>query len=163
MSDGMRIALIGVVASLLGTLVGGAVTYAVTQSQISSQEAESHRTERLDAYSTYFGDSEKFWIEVQTITNEGFRPKAVTTAQRADLNTYGETLIGDYARVTLLAPLRVRAVAGQLEGANVTGWNALVGGVIRYRVYDQTKNEVVLKNGLLKQFADVMRNDLGTS
>jgi ABC-type lipoprotein release transport system permease subunit len=33
MADGMRIALIGVVASLLGTLIGGGVTYAVTQSQ----------------------------------------------------------------------------------------------------------------------------------
>src|SRR5262252_1058053 len=124
MSDGMRIALIGVVASLLGTLVGGAVTYAVTQSQISSQKAESRRAERLDAYSTYFGDSEKFWIEVQTITSEGLHPKAVTSVQRADLNTFGERLIGDYARVALLAPPRVREVASQLEGANVTGWNS---------------------------------------
>jgi hypothetical protein len=59
MADGMRIALIGVVASLLGTLIGGGVTYAVTQSQISSQKAESRRSERLDAYSTYLGDTNK--------------------------------------------------------------------------------------------------------
>jgi hypothetical protein len=157
-----RIALIGVGGALLGTLVGGGVTYAVTQSQISSQKAESRRTERLDAYSTYFGDSEKFWVDVQTITREGLHPKAVTAAQRADLNVFGETLIGDYARVVLLAPLHVRDAATQLEAANVAVWNALAGGSIEYRRYAQLAREVILKKGLLKQFADAMREDLGT-
>jgi hypothetical protein len=161
MSLETRIALIGVLGALLGTLVGGGVTYAVTQSQISSQKEESRRSERLDAYSTYFGDSEKFWIDVQTITAEGLHPKAVTAAQRADLNTFGETLIGDYARVALLAPLHVRDVAAQLEKANVAVWNALAGGSIDYRAYAQVRDEVLLKHGMLKQFADATREDLG--
>ncbi len=160
MSAETRIALIGVFGALLGTLVGGGVTYAVTQSQISSQKAESRRTERLDAYSTYFGDSQKFAIEVQTITSEALHPKSVTAAQRTELNTFGETLIGDYARVVLLAPRHVGRVAGQLEGANVAIWNALASSSIHYR---QFKGAGIRERGLIKQFALATRADLGTS
>jgi hypothetical protein len=160
MSDGMRIALIGVVASLMGTLIGGGITYAVTQSQISSQEAESHRTERLDAYSTYFGESEKFLVDVQTITGEGLRPRAVTSAQRTDVNTFGETLIGDYARVVLLAPVHVVQLADQLQRENVEVWNDLVGGKIDYRHYDPAVSKLSV---LIRQFTHATRKDIGAS
>jgi hypothetical protein len=156
MSDGMRIALVGVVASLFGTLIGGGVTYAVTQSQISSQKAESRRTERLDAYSTYFGDSQKFSVEVQTLTSGN----VLTAAQRAELNTFGETLIGDYARVVLLAPRHVAHLAGRLEQSNVGVWNALVSRPIKYRKYIRAAKE---ERSLIRLFELATRNDLGTS
>lgn len=159
MSDGMRIALIGVVASLLGTLIGGGVTYAVTQSQISSTKAESRRAERLNAYSAYLADTERFWIYISTITEEGLQPKAVTDAQRAELNTYGETLIGDYAQAGLLAPPSVGQFVRQLQRANIVGWNAVAGGSIDYRQLDKVE---LKRDGLIKQFAAAMKEDLGT-
>lgn len=165
MSDGMRIALIGVVGALLGTLVGGGVTYVVTQSQISSQRAEARRSERLDAYSTYLGDTEKFWNYTFTITKEGLTPKAVTATQRADLNNYGGTLIGDVARIGLLAPPHVALVAQQLYQANTAAWNALAGGAISYGDYDRAVNEALgtkKQRGLIPQFSEAIRADLGT-
>ena len=165
MSDGMRIAVLGIVASLLGTLIGGGVTYAVTQSQISSQRAESRRAERLDAYSTYLGDTGKFWNYTFTILNEGLQPKSVTAAQRADLNNFGGTLIGDFTRIGLLAPPRVAGVAQQLYLADTTAWGDLVGGRIRYGDYTRAYHAVQgtkTKTGLVSQFRDAIREDLGT-
>lgn len=159
MSDGMRIALIGVVASLLGTLIGGGVTYAVTQSQISSKRADDRRTERLDAYSAFSGDTQRFWIYVQTIISEGLQPKAINSAQREGLNTYGESLIGDWARIRLLAPRPVAQIAGKLETMNVQGWSYLAGGHIRY--VKLTHLETPLSKEIT-QFAHVTRADLGT-
>ena len=159
MSDGMRIALVGVIASLLGTLIGGAVTYAVTQSQISSQKEESHRTERLDAYSTYVADTDKFWIYADTITEEGLTPKAVTAAQRASLNTYGETLVGDYVRTQLLAPPHVAQLVREVQQEGGAALNALLQDRIDYGQFTRAEKK---KNALLKQFGEAMRKDLGT-
>jgi hypothetical protein len=155
----MRIALVGVIASLFGTLIGGGVTYAVTQSQISSQKAEARRAERLDAYSTYLADTDKFWVYADTITEGGLKPKAVTGAQRAVLSTYGETLIGDYVRTALLAPPHVGELAREVQRANAVALNALLSGKIDYAEFTATENE---KNGQLKQFGDSMKEDLGT-
>ena len=60
----MRVALIGVVGALAGTLAGGLVTWAVTKDQLASQRADARRTERLTAYSQYFGDAASFWTQV---------------------------------------------------------------------------------------------------
>jgi hypothetical protein len=158
-----RIALIGVVGALAGTLVGGLVTYAVTQQQISSQKAESRRTERLDAYSAYFGDSTKFWIDASTITEAGLHPKSITASQRTNLNSLAQTLIGEYARVSLLAPPRVRAAAKQLINANIDILNELGSGSIEYGPYERTLRRVQGKDSLLSQFDVAMRADLGTS
>jgi hypothetical protein len=160
MSDGMRIALVGVIASLLGTLIGGGVTYAVTQSQLSSQKAEARRTERLAAYSAYLADTERFWIYADTITEEGKTPKAVTAAQRASLNTYGETLVGDDVQIALLAPPRLGQLANEVQQANGTALNALLSGKISYRRFFPAEKA---KNSWLRQFGDATRADLGTS
>jgi hypothetical protein len=160
MSDGMRIALVGVIASLFGTLIGGGVTYAVTQSQLSSQNAEAHRTERLKAYSAYLADTERFWIYADTITEEGKTPKAVTAAQRASLNTYGETLVGDDVQIALLAPPRLGQLANEVQQANGTALNALLSGKISYRRFFPAEKA---KNSWLRQFGDATRADLGTS
>jgi hypothetical protein len=159
MSDGMRIALVGVIASLVGTLIGGGVTYAVTQSQISSTKAESRRAERLNAYSGFSGDTQRFWIYVGTIIDQGLHPSAITSAQRAGLNTYGEALIGDWAQIRLLAPRQVAHIAGELETMNVQGWNYLAGGTIRYKKLARLQAPLSRE---FKQFAHVTRADLGT-
>ena len=159
MSDGMRIALVGVIASLLGTLIGGGVTYAVTQSQISSQKDEARRTERLDAYAAYLADTERFWVYAVTITEEGAQPKSVTAAQRAKLNTYSTTLIGDFVRTGLLAPPPVGLVAHDVQVTNLAGLNALVGDKINYQRFARLQ----FKNGtLVKQFGAATRADLGS-
>ena len=162
MSAEARIALIGVVGALAGTLVGGGVTYAVTQDQISSQKVESRRTERLDAYAAYYGDSTRFWLEVFTITEAGEHPKSLTASQRTALNTLAETLTGEFVRLQLLAPTYVRAVAQRLNNVNTIALNALGSGAIQYRDYNQAAQEVTGNRGLIRQFAIAMRRDLGT-
>src|SRR5436309_15307369 len=96
-----RIALIGIVGALTGTLVGGLVTWAITQDQISSQKEEARRAERLDAYSQYFGDAARFWTQALTLYEVTPAPTRLNPADAASLQALQATLTQEYARVSL--------------------------------------------------------------
>ena len=166
MSNETRIALIGVLGALAGTLVGGAVTYKVTQEQISSQRVESRRAERVDAYAKYFGDATRLWTRVFAMTEVDPRPKSLTDDELTDLNTIQETLNGEFALVVLLAPRPVRRVAQALNNVNTNVWNVLNLDRIDWKGYTAARDEAIgTKNatGLLKEFADAAKVDLGTN
>jgi hypothetical protein len=158
-----RIAMIGVVGALTGTLVGGLVTYAVTQDQISSQKAESRRTERLDAYAKYFGDASRLWTRVFAIMEGGDRPTTLAAADRTELSSLEETLIGEYALISLVAPKKVVRAAGSLYGVDLDVWNALNSAPIDVGLYNQAKATIRSKTSPLSEFEHVTRADLGTA
>jgi hypothetical protein len=159
----MRIALIGVLGALAGTLTGGLITWVVTQDQLSAQRADTRRAERLDAYSKYFGDAARLWTQVGNIYEVTPRPKSLNASQTATIKSLEETLARDYALVVLLAPERVRKIARELNVADTYVGNALQSSPIRTGLYEQAKNQAVLgPSPLLKQFSDAAEKDLGT-
>ena len=159
-----RIALIGVVGALAGTLVGGLVTWVVTQDQLSSQKAEARRAERLDAYTNYFGDAARLWTQEFSIVATRPRPKTLNGPQKAALTTLEETLTRDYALVALVAPKGVRTVARELNNADTDLGNALLGEQIDYRLYEQAKGKAAAgPSPLLLQFENAAKDDLGTA
>jgi hypothetical protein len=164
MSLETRIALIGVVGALTGTLVGGLVTYAITQEQISSQTSESHRQQRLDAYAAFFGDATKLWSQVFASVRVDPQPKSLDAATRGTLSAVQEELIAEFARLALLAPPRVRNVGQKLNNVDTDVWNALNARRIDYETYNRAASQIIPAHGqgLLKQFADAMRQDLRT-
>jgi hypothetical protein len=163
MSLETRIAVIGVVGALTGTLVGGLVTYAITQQQISSQKSESRRAERLNAYSTYLGDASRLWTQVFQAVEVTPRPDRLQPSEKQDLKELEETAARDYAAVALVAPQQVRGAAKDLNGANTTVWNALNTFPIDYTLYADAKRHIVPeKASLLARFRDEARRDLGT-
>ena|SRR5215208_3759735 len=163
MSLETRIAVIGLAGALAGTIVGGAITYKVTQEQISSQRTESRRAERLDAYAKYFGDATKLWTRIFAFAEVEPRPKSLDEAELTDLNTIEETLTGEFALVVLLGPRPIRGVAQALHNVNTDVWNALNLDRIDWVGYRLAKKQATAKNGLLKQFADAAKADLGTN
>jgi hypothetical protein len=166
MSLETRIAVIGVVGALTGTLVGGLVTYAITQQQISSQKSESRRADRLNAYSSYFGDAARLWTQVVDTVDVTPRPTRLQPSERQDLKELQATLLRDYALVALVAPDDVRSAAQSLNGANTTVWNALNSVPIDYALYSQAHRQIYPKDyrdSLLRRFTNEARSDLDTS
>jgi hypothetical protein len=156
-----RIALIGVAGALAGTLVGGLVTWKITQDQISSQKTEAHRTERLDAYTQYFGDAARFWTQVDLLTNVTPPPTALTAAQATALTALQATLTQDYARVALVAPESVHRAAQSLNAVTTEAGNALEGDTIDAKGYAQASAQIFgPKNDLLRRFTAAARADL---
>ena len=159
-----RIALIGVMGALAGTLVGGLVTWYVTQEQIESQRADARRAERLDAYSKYFGDAARLWTQVSTIYDVTPRPTKLSESETADLKALQETLTREYALIALLAPENVRNVARELNVANTAVWNALQSSPIDHELYeDARKRASGMPTNLLQEFRDAAQEDLGTA
>jgi hypothetical protein len=159
----MRIALIGVLGALAGTLTGGLVTWVVTQDQLASQRADTRRAERLDAYSKYFGDAAQLWTQVFNIYEVTPRPTTLNASETVTIKTLEETLARDYALVVLLAPERVRKVARALNVADTHVGNALQSTPIRFGLYKQARDQAALgPNALLTQFSEAAEKDLGT-
>ncbi len=163
MSLETRIAVIGVVGALTGTLVGGLVTYAVTQQQISSQKSESRRSDRLTAYSNYFGDAARLWTQVFAAVEVTPRPTRLQPSETQDLKELEATLTRDYALVALVAPQRVRSAAQALNGANTAVWNALNSVPINYHDYAKVRPQIATPgDNLLRRFTNEARRDLGS-
>jgi hypothetical protein len=158
-----RIALIGVLGALAGTLTGGLVTWVVTQDQLSSQRADARRAERLDAYSNYLGDAARLWTQVSLLYDQTPPPKKLTTSDIAALKTLQATLTREYSVVALVAPERIRKLARALNEANTAAGNALESDPILKSDY---KRAYALgagsPNNFLQQFATAVRSDLGT-
>ena len=158
----MRIALIGIAGALAGTLAGGLVTWAVTKDQLASQRADARRTERLTAYSQYFGDAASLWTQVFDIYEVSPRPPSLTRAQTAGLRKLEERLTREYALVALLAPDHLRSLARELNNADTDVGNALGTDPIDYEGYKEAMKQVVGPNSLLRQFTDAAKKDIGT-
>jgi hypothetical protein len=158
-----RIALIGVVGALAGALVGGLITWKVTQEQLSSQKADARRAERLDAYSTYFGDAARLWTQVVDVYEVTPRPTRLSDSEAASLRALEETLTREYALVALLAPDSVRTVARKLNSADTEVGNALQSIPIEHGLYEDALNKAAGPNKLLAQFAAAAQKDLGTA
>ncbi len=86
-----RIALIGVVGALAGTLTGGLVTWLVTQDQLASQKTETRRAERLDAYSTYLGDAARLWTQVSLLYGRRTTRKRTSRPLRTQTTSFGNS------------------------------------------------------------------------
>lgn len=157
-----RIALIGVVGALAGALVGGLITWKVTQEQLSSQRVDARRAERLDAYSRYFGDAARLWTQAVDIAEVTPRPTRLSESDAASLRTLEETLTREYALVALLAPDSVRSVARRLNAADTEVGNALQSTPIEYGVYKDARDKAAGPDKLLAQFAVAAQRDLGT-
>jgi hypothetical protein len=158
-----RVALIGVVGALAGTLAGGLITWVVTQDQLASQRADARRAERLDAYSEYFADAARLWTQVFTIYEVTPRPTRFSASETAALKALQETLTREYALVTLLAPERVHNVARELNAANTDVWNALQSYPIDQKLYrDAKKRATGSPTNLLQEFLAMAKKDLGT-
>src|SRR3954451_15014081 len=142
MSLETRIAVIGVAGALAGTLVGGLVTYGITQDQISSQKSEARRQQRLDAYAAFYADATKLWSQVYASVAVDPQPKSLDAATRGTLSTNQEELIAEFARLALLAPPHVRKVAQKLNNEDTNVWNALNARRIDYREYNRASNQV---------------------
>jgi len=162
MSLETRIAVIGVVGALTGTLVGGLVTYAVTQQQISSQKSESRRADRLSAYSNYYGDASRLWAEVFQDVEVTPRPTHLDPSARKEVKDVETTLTRDYALVALVAPQHLRQVAHDLAVTNTKVWNALNSDPIDYALYTEARGEIRGANSPLTRFTDEARRDLGS-
>jgi hypothetical protein len=159
-----RVALIGVVGALAGTLAGGLVTWVVTKDQLSSQRAESRRAERLDAYAEYFGDAARLWTQVFTFYEVTPRPTELSEADTAALKALEETLTREYALVTLLAPESVHSAARELNDANTDVWNALQSYPIDRSLYQDAKKRATGRpTNLLQRFLAAAKEDLGTA
>lgn len=158
-----RIALIGVLGALAGTLVGGLVTWAITQDQISTQKEEARRSERLDAYSQYFGDAARFWTQALTLYEVTPPPTHLNAADAASLQALQATLTQEYARVSLLAPKNVHAAAQALNSANTRLGNALESVPIDAKGYLAARNQIGgSSDNLLRRFSEAAKEDLGT-
>jgi hypothetical protein len=155
-----RIALIGVVGALVGALTGGLVTWVVTQDQIASQRVDSHRAERLDAYSKYFGDAAYFANVVFTLYDKTPTPKSLPGPEVATLRTLGATLERDYALVDLLAPEGVRRVALDLLNSDIDLGNALESSPILVHLFNEATRD---NESSLQKFVDAARHDLGSA
>lgn len=159
-----RVALIGVVGALAGTLAGGLVTWVVTQDQIASQRADTRRAERLDAYAKYFGDAARLWTQVFNVYEVTPRPTRLSDSDTAALKALEETLTREYALIALLAPDSVRNVARELNDANTAVWNALHSDPIDHETYEDAKERAAVgPTNLLKRFSDAAKRDLGTA
>ena len=158
-----RLALLGIAGALLGTLTGGLVTWLVTRDQLAAQRADTRRAERLNAYSTYYGDTAQFWTKVFDLYAVTPRPKRLQESDKAALRTLKESLTRDFALVSMLAPDRVSRVAGKLYVADIQVGNALESDPIVPGLYERSAKQV---NGgrtpLLKQFVRAARRDLHT-
>ena len=163
MSLETRIAVIGLAGALAGTIVGGAITYKVTQEQISSERTESRRAERRDAYAKYFGDATKLWTHVFAIMEGGDRPKTLPGSARTELGGLEETVVGDYALIALVAPKRVAAVAYDLNNVSIDVWNALNSQPIVVSDYNRVKRKMLSRDSPLRGFQEIARVDLGTA
>jgi hypothetical protein len=161
----MRIALIGIVGALAGTLVGGVITWKVTQDQLSSQRADARRAERLDAYSTYLGDAGRLWTQAIDIYQVRPRPTRLDSGQAASLARLAETLTRDYSVIALLAPDSVRNVARKLNIADTAVLNVLQDQQIEYEgpYTNALSKATVGPNNLLAQFSAAAKRDLGTT
>jgi len=159
----LRTALIGIISALVGTLVGGAVTWAITHEQIANEKTEARRAERLDAYSKYFGDAARLWTEVFDVYEVTPPPKTLTAAETTPIKELQATLTREYALVALVAPDSVRNVARQLNNVNTDVYNALASVPIQQAQYERAKRQATEgQTNLLAAFLDAAKRDLGT-
>ena len=89
--------------------------------------------------------------------------KSLDATELTDLNTIEETLTGEFALVALLAPRPIGIVAQALNNVNTDVWNALNVDRIDWDGYGLAKKQIIGANGLLKQFADAAKADLGSN
>jgi hypothetical protein len=120
----LLIALIGVFGALAGTVVGGLVTWKVTDIQISAQRHDQQLAERRDAYAAYLGDAASFWLQAQVDAKTLVAALPLGAKEKASLDTVEGTLTRENALVALLAPAVVRKAAALL---NTIDTNALDG------------------------------------
>ena len=129
-----RAALIGVAAALLGSLVGGLVTWGVTREQIDSQRQDARRAERLAAYKTFAADAYAFWNQAQvfvhqdTASSKSARTLSMVTLTKQQLRALSASqaqLTPAYVLVALFAPDRVATSAKHVTKLTNDIWTLL--------------------------------------
>jgi hypothetical protein len=159
-----RIALIGVLGALAGTVVGGLITWAIANTQIQAQRQDAQLAERRVAYSTYFGDAAQLWTQVQVVGARHPHPTSLSASEAGALNALEERLTKEYALLVLLAPANVHAAASNLNQQDTAVQNVLLGKPIMWADYDVVYEKATGgTDNLLVQFIDAAKKDLGVS
>lgn len=129
-----RVALIGVAAALLGSLVGGLVTWGVTREQIDSQRQDARRAERLAAYKTFAADAYAFWNQAQVFVHQDTASSksavtlsgvTLTKPQLRALSASQAQLTPAYVLVALFAPDSVATGAKHVTKLTNDIWTLL--------------------------------------
>ena len=166
-----RVALIGVAAALLGSLVGGLVTWGVTREQIDSQRQDARRAERLAAYKTFAADAYAFWNQAQVFVHQDTAasesPKSLsevtlTKPQLRALSASQAQLTPAYVLVALFAPDRVAKNAKQVTQLTNGIWtlleNATQSQPASLREFNKDEDR---DHNALNLFLSTSRQDLG--
>jgi hypothetical protein len=165
------VALIGVAAALVGSLVGGLVTWGVTREQIASQRQDARRAERLAAYKTFAADAYAFWNQAQVAVLEDTAASksaaslsgvTLTKPQLQALSASQARLTPAYVLVALFAPESVAKSARHVTGLTNNLWT-LLGNATRsqpasLRKFASTENQ---DQTALTLFLSASRKDLG--
>ena len=166
-----RAALIGVAAALLGSLVGGLVTWGVTREQIDSQRQDARRAERLAAYKTFAADAYAFWNQAQVFELEDAAQSksavslsgvTLTKPQLRALSASQAQLTPAYVLVALFAPEGVAESAKRVTGLTNGLWT-LLGGATQSQPASlgEFTNAKDQDQKALKLFLSASRKDLG--
>jgi hypothetical protein len=166
-----RVALIGVGAALVGSLIGGLVTWGVTREQIASQREDARRAERLAAYKTFAADAYAFWNQAQVFQLEDAAASksaaslsgvTLTKPQLQALSASQAQLTPAYVLVALFAPDRVAESAKNVTGLTNDLWtlleNATHSQPASLDKFTMTKDQ---DRNALKLFLSAARKDLG--
>jgi hypothetical protein len=166
-----RVALIGVAAALLGSLVGGLVTWGVTREQINSQRQDARRAERLAAYKTFAADAYAFWNQAQVFVNQdraasnsasSLTDVTLTEPQLRALSASQAQLTPAYVLVALFAPDRVAKSAKHVTKLTNDIWalleNATQSQPASVRAFNEGEDR---DHKALNLFLSTSRQDLG--
>ena len=166
-----RVALIGVGAALVGSLIGGLVTWGVTREQIASQREDARRAERLAAYKTFAADAYAFWNQAQVFVHEDTAASksasslsnvTLTKPQFRALSASQAQLTPAYVLVALFAPEGVAESAKRVTGLTNGLWT-LLGGATQSQPASlgEFTNAKDQDQKALKLFLSASRKDLG--
>jgi hypothetical protein len=165
------VALIGVGAALVGSLIGGLVTWGVTREQIASQREDARRAERLAAYKTFAADAYAFWNQAQVFELEDAAQSksavslsgvTLTKPQLRALSASQAQLTPAYVLVALFAPEGVAESAKHVTGLTNDLWtlveNATQSQPASLRKFTSTEKQ---DRNSLALFLSASRRDLG--
>lgn len=161
----LRIAVLGAVAALGGSLIGGLVTWLVTHESVVSERDAVRRAERRDAYAMYYGDAAalatRAALDARLLVPQRGVPRTSPVERDrllAELDRRAEELAKDQALVVLLGPKRVSDAAFALDSADRTLRDAITA-----QPYDDEERLVAQHKtaSALNTFAVEAKRDLG--
>jgi hypothetical protein len=159
------VAIIGVVAALLGAGLGGVFTYFVTVHSEDTKRTEDRRVERRDAYAQFYGDAMALADQVtvqmpQVIKAKSGNPIDHATLDRiqVDFNEKRRQLSHDQGLIVLLGSKKLADAGFEL----VSKVEEMKNVVLKDKPTDEEIKESALNmTNALDDFATAAKGDLG--